>query len=237
MNSILEQLNRTQLLGLGALAFLTLRERSSLAYQYKEWNFTDIPSEIIGGCEFSTDEEFLELAEAMAKLLRRHRQSTQRTIPNSSRTMNTYWAQRAADSFAGDPLPFVSSAVNNALRTLTIMPKCTTYYTQTERIDQLVDRFGSHLEELTRTEKLALRATLTYYLFHLEVADLGEYTLSNAANDTLLGYCTEDHPNLLEAFTILDSISEDETEGLIEAITAQCRWGNARHTSNKGVAA
>ena len=66
---ILDQLNRTQLLGLGTLAFLTLREHSTLVYQWKEWNFNDIPSEIITECEFCTDEEFLKLAVEIANRL------------------------------------------------------------------------------------------------------------------------------------------------------------------------
>lgn len=54
------------------------------------------------------------------------------------------------------------------------MSKCTTYYIQAQQIDQLVEYFGTTLEKLTPVDKLALRATLACWLFHLEVADLGE---------------------------------------------------------------
>jgi hypothetical protein len=108
------------------------------------------------------------------------------------------------------------------------MTKPVTYFTQTDQIDRLVERFGSQLDSLDHTEKLALRATLTYYLFHIEVAELGKYTLEHAADETLRGYSQECQSNIREAIAILFGIAEDEVEGLIEALTAQLRWGNTR---------
>ncbi|WP_158516808.1 hypothetical protein [Scytonema hofmannii] len=42
------------------------------------------------------------------------------------------------------------------------MSKCSTYYIQTQQIDQLVECFGTTLEKLTPVDKLALQATLAY---------------------------------------------------------------------------
>lgn len=103
------------------------------------------------------------------------------------------------------------------------MSKCVTYYIQTNPIDQLVEYFGTTLEKLTLADKLALRVTLTYWLFHREVADLGEYTLNHAMEDTMQGYSEDCQINLKEAIAILKGIGKDEAEGLIESLTAQLR--------------
>ncbi|MBW4632954.1 MAG: hypothetical protein KME30_13955 [Iphinoe sp. HA4291-MV1] len=103
------------------------------------------------------------------------------------------------------------------------MSKCVTYYMQTNQIDQLVEYFGTTLEKLTLADKLALRVTLTYWLFHCEVADLGEYTLNHALENMMQGYSEDYQINLKEAIAILEGISKDEAEGLIESLTAQLR--------------
>ncbi|RAM50974.1 MAG: hypothetical protein C6Y22_14060 [Hapalosiphonaceae cyanobacterium JJU2] len=101
------------------------------------------------------------------------------------------------------------------------MSKCVTYYIQTQQIDQLVEYFGTTLEKLTLVDKLALRAISSYWLFHLEVADLGEYTLTHAMEDTMQGYSEDCQVNLKKAVAILEGIGTGEAEGLIEALTAQ----------------
>ncbi|NMF62494.1 hypothetical protein DP113_34020 (plasmid) [Brasilonema octagenarum UFV-E1] len=106
------------------------------------------------------------------------------------------------------------------------MSKCTTYYIQAQQIDQLVEYFGTTLEKLTPVDKLALRATLAYWLFHLEVADLSEYTLNHALEDTMQGYSEDCQVNLKKAIAILEGIGRGEAEGLIEALTDQLRWRN-----------
>ncbi|MEH1886128.1 hypothetical protein [Nostoc sp.] len=40
-----------------------------------------------------------------------------------------------------------------------------TYYGQTEKIDQLVEKHGGYLEQLDRKTKLLLRTTLSQYVF------------------------------------------------------------------------
>lgn len=62
---LLLHLNRPQLTGLGCLAFLTIREKSTLEYQWKEWGFSDITGETIR--EFDLDDAgLMELATACA---------------------------------------------------------------------------------------------------------------------------------------------------------------------------
>ncbi|MDZ8190035.1 MAG: hypothetical protein RMX96_35020 [Nostoc sp. ChiSLP02] len=39
-----------------------------------------------------------------------------------------------------------------------------TYYGQTDRIDQLVGKYGAYLEQLTRDTKLLFRITLSTYV-------------------------------------------------------------------------
>ena len=103
------------------------------------------------------------------------------------------------------------------------MNKCVTDSTHTNQIDQLIESFGTTLEKLTLADKLALRVTLTYWLFHREVADLGEYTLNHALEDMMQGNSEDCQINLKKAIAILQGISKDEAEGLIESLTAQLR--------------
>lgn len=62
---LLLQMNHTQLTGLGCLAFLAIREKSTLERQWKEWGFEDIPHETILEFELE-DDELMELASAIA---------------------------------------------------------------------------------------------------------------------------------------------------------------------------
>lgn len=65
IEAILKDLNFTQLAGLGSLAFLALREQTSLVHQWSEWGYTDIPLGAIQMCE-AVDPGLMELIEATA---------------------------------------------------------------------------------------------------------------------------------------------------------------------------
>ena len=65
---IIFHLNHVQLTGLGCLAFLAIREKSTLKYQWKEWGFTDISEETILELE-QDDTGLLELATAISTYL------------------------------------------------------------------------------------------------------------------------------------------------------------------------
>ncbi|MEP0873213.1 hypothetical protein NDA01_25965 [Trichocoleus desertorum AS-A10] len=103
------------------------------------------------------------------------------------------------------------------------MTKPTTYYVQTPEIDDLSRCFGSQLEELTREDKLGLRMLLGTYLYLKEVEE--EWTLDAVVTETPLHEPSEE---LEEVIDILETIPPDAAEGLIEALTAQLRHGNAR---------
>ena len=103
------------------------------------------------------------------------------------------------------------------------MTKTTTYYAQTPKIDELVEEFGTQLEKLSREDKLGLRMLLGTYLYLKEIED--EWTLDAVVTETPLHEPSE---ALDEAIAILEDIDVDAAEGLIEALTAQLRHGNAR---------
>lgn len=50
---------RAQATGLASLIFLSLREQTTLAYQWDEWGFTDIPQEFITWCDEQLEEDDL----------------------------------------------------------------------------------------------------------------------------------------------------------------------------------
>ncbi len=102
------------------------------------------------------------------------------------------------------------------------MTKPVTYYVQNSEIDDLSRCFGSQLEELSREDKLGLRMLLATYLYLKEVED--EWTLDAVVTETPLHEPSE---ALDGAIAILEDINVD-AEGLIEALTAQLRHGNAR---------
>jgi hypothetical protein len=103
------------------------------------------------------------------------------------------------------------------------MPKPVTYYAQTPDLDELVEEFGSQLEKLSREDKLGLRMLLGAYIYLKEIED--EWTLDAVVTETPL---YEPSEQLDEAIDILNEIDPDAAEGLIEALTAQLRHGNAR---------
>jgi hypothetical protein len=69
ISQILSSLNCSQLAGLNTLLFLSIREKSSIAYQYKEWAFTDIPSKVIYCCDNLDNKQQLKLAIQIAEKL------------------------------------------------------------------------------------------------------------------------------------------------------------------------
>jgi hypothetical protein len=62
---ILFNLTHVQLTGLGCLAFLAIREKSTLERQWREWGFDDIPHETIFEFELE-DPDLMELVTAIA---------------------------------------------------------------------------------------------------------------------------------------------------------------------------
>lgn len=103
------------------------------------------------------------------------------------------------------------------------MTKPTTYYVQTPQIDQLVNEFGGQLDGLTRAERLDLRMLLATFVCLKEVED--EWTLVDVVTEVPIFEVSE---NLEEAIAILDGIDQNTADGLIDALTAQLLYGNAR---------
>lgn len=103
------------------------------------------------------------------------------------------------------------------------MAKCVTYYTQASKIDEFVNCFGVTLEHLNNEDKLLLRAVLAYWAYKIRYSDI-KCTL----NDALI-YVTENSSpkcqfNSKKAIAILEGITNDEVEGLLECLTTQLRW-------------
>jgi hypothetical protein len=61
-----ENFNRAQATGLNCLIFLSLREQSTVAYQWDEWGFTDIPQQVIAWCDQLKEHELLLLTTDIA---------------------------------------------------------------------------------------------------------------------------------------------------------------------------
>jgi hypothetical protein len=61
-----ESFNPAQALGLNCLIFLSLREQTSIAYQWDEWGFTDIPLQVITWCDQMEEPELLWLTTDIA---------------------------------------------------------------------------------------------------------------------------------------------------------------------------
>ncbi|MEH1862061.1 MAG: hypothetical protein V7L21_29575 [Nostoc sp.] len=66
ISHIEQNFNRTQTTGLNCLIFLALREKSTIAYQKKEWGFEDIPEQIITWCDSLEEIELIELGADIA---------------------------------------------------------------------------------------------------------------------------------------------------------------------------
>ncbi|MBG1265531.1 hypothetical protein [Nostoc sp. WHI] len=105
-----------------------------------------------------------------------------------------------------------------------------TYYGQTPTIDQLVDNYGAHLEKLSRETKLLLRVTLSTYIVMQQEYTPTEYPVSTALEDGLCELVIPDSipQDLYDVCSVLNGLTIDETETILEALQHQIRWGNAR---------
>ncbi|XHR81384.1 MAG: hypothetical protein ACFKPT_24685 [Gloeotrichia echinulata GP01] len=65
MIEILDKLERPSACGLAALIFIAKREQTSVAYQHKKWNFSEIPHHIIDYINGLEDEEHLAIAQQL----------------------------------------------------------------------------------------------------------------------------------------------------------------------------
>lgn len=101
------------------------------------------------------------------------------------------------------------------------MNTTTTYYTQSDAIDELCEQYGVRLEGLNKAEKMALRTTISYYIMHKEIVQyrLGFYDLFDAFNDTTAGWVEVE--NLHKACSIISLLKDAELERLIQALSAQ----------------
>jgi hypothetical protein len=99
-------------------------------------------------------------------------------------------------------------------------------YTQAPQIDDLIDIYGSRLEEMEPEDKLALRLTLAGFVYVREVSDtedLSDYTLADAFEDAIAGNDATSGDFSDRVLPTLEGISVRGAEGLIEAITAQLK--------------
>jgi hypothetical protein len=110
-----------------------------------------------------------------------------------------------------------------------------TYYGQTNRIDQLVEKYGGYLEKLDRETKLLLRITLSTYIFMQQEQTPTDYLVSTALEDALCELVIPDSipQDLSDVCSQLKGLTQDEAETLLEALQHQIRWGNARLLVNK----
>ncbi len=65
----LDYLNPSQIAGIGCLAFLAIREKSSLQHQREEMGFDDIPLNHLFYTEINDDPRLLEIAALIAQYL------------------------------------------------------------------------------------------------------------------------------------------------------------------------
>ena len=101
------------------------------------------------------------------------------------------------------------------------MNTTTTYYTQSDAIDELCEQYGCQLEGLNKAEKMALRAVISYYLMHEEIVQgsLGVYDLFDAFNDVTSGWL--ETQNVHKACCIISLLSNSELERLLQALCSQ----------------
>jgi hypothetical protein len=110
-----------------------------------------------------------------------------------------------------------------------------TYYGQTERIDQLVDKYGVYLEQLNRETKLLFRITLSTYVLMQQEYSASEYSMSTALEDALCELIISDSipQDLYDICSQLEGLTVDEAETILEALQHQIRWGNAHINVNQ----
>lgn len=105
------------------------------------------------------------------------------------------------------------------------MKATVTYYIETACINNLVEKFGAELELLDRDQKLQLRITLTYFIWGRDQID--GYSLQDAYEESLGELVVRD-VEIDKVFKILENVTPQEAEALIETLQTQCRYGNAR---------
>lgn len=101
-----------------------------------------------------------------------------------------------------------------------------TYWVQNDQVDKLCNRFGYNLEQLSKSEKKALRCVLSMWSIMayrspdlpLDAGYIYSESAWTAANIVDYGMCSED---VIEALRILKGLDTDYADGLIVAITAQ----------------
>ncbi|MCC5639818.1 hypothetical protein LC593_29130 [Nostoc sp. CHAB 5844] len=110
-----------------------------------------------------------------------------------------------------------------------------TYYGQTDRLDQLVEKYGPHLEQLGREIKLLLRITLSTYVLMQQEYSASEYSITSALEDALCELVLPDSipQDLYDICSQLEGLTVDEAETILEALQHQIRWGNARLLVNQ----
>lgn len=96
-------------------------------------------------------------------------------------------------------------------------------YTQTLKIAEFVECFGVTLEYLSIEDKWALRAVLSYWAYKVRHSDI-KLTLHDALNYVMEIGSTDCQVNSRKAIDILEGITNDEVEGLLECLNTQLRW-------------
>lgn len=104
--------------------------------------------------------------------------------------------------------------------------KPVTYYIQTNQINALVERFGSHLEQLDRSQTIQVRVLLTSFLMGQDQMG-ADYTICDAWQDSSLHLLVEDEV-VVEVADLLDGLTISQAEGLLSILQEQCTSGNAR---------
>ncbi|HEY9801111.1 MAG TPA: hypothetical protein V6D25_12195 [Leptolyngbyaceae cyanobacterium] len=102
-----------------------------------------------------------------------------------------------------------------------------TYYGQTPRIDQLVEKYGAYLEQVDREVKLLLRITLSHYVLMKQHCNPGDYAVKEALNDGLfVRFITKNIPQvLIDICAQLEGLTIDEAESILDALQHQIHWG------------
>ena len=105
-----------------------------------------------------------------------------------------------------------------------------TYYGQTVRIEQLVEKYGAYLQYIDREIKLLLRITLSHYVFMQQNCNPVDYTVKEALRDALfVRFITENILQvLIDICAQLEGLTIDEAEAILDALQHQLRWGCAQ---------
>ncbi|MBW4566199.1 MAG: hypothetical protein KME32_35045 [Mojavia pulchra JT2-VF2] len=109
------------------------------------------------------------------------------------------------------------------------------YNGQSNRIDQLVGKYGGSLEVLSRETKLLLRITLSTYVLVQREYTSTEYPVSEAVEDALCQLVIPHNvpQDLYDVCSLLEGLTVDEAESILDALQYQLHWGNARTIINE----